>query len=251
MREDHATFPQPEFKQERIRNNQRRSRARRQEYLLDLERRIADCQITCRDAEIERAAFLELQIENAKLRELLVLAGVNDQVIEQYLLQSVTQSGHFLQELNPSLRQLKPRIAGRGPARSINDIGQSTDVPATIWPASTGNPMNLSTARLEMSGITTSSLPTSHYIADNDFGTVGGPFAADGTIGKEFTDKGSVGGKAQETAESKSVFDKDSAIGKEFQPEGTIGQIGEAVGGPFSSQGAVGGIVPNTLGSKS
>ncbi|CAK1365635.1 hypothetical protein CB0940_09871 [Cercospora beticola] len=89
---------------------------------------------------------------------------------------------------------------------------------------------------------------------------VGGPFAADGTVGKEFTKQGSIGGKAQEMAESKSVFDKDGAVGKEFQADGKIGQVGEAVGGPFSKdgaigkqftdKGAVGGTVQENLGSK-
>lgn len=33
---------------------------------------------------------------------------------------------------------------------------------------------------------------------------------------------------------------KDGAIGKQFQADGSIGKQGEKVGGPFSSQGAVG-----------
>jgi hypothetical protein len=60
----------------------------------------------------------------------------------------------------------------------------------------------------------------------------------------------------QMQGERKPVFDKDGALGKQFQrtalnnqtlaradklsADGNIGKIGEAVGGPFSSQGAVG-----------
>jgi len=93
---------------------------------------------------------------------------------------------------------------------------------------------------------------------------VGGPFSSDGAVGKEFTDKGSVGGTAQSAAEQmqgdkKPIFDKDGAVGKQFQPDGAIGSVGEAVGGPFSSdgtvgkhftdKGAVGGSVQENLGS--
>lgn len=39
---------QTKTKQERIRDNQRRSRARRQEYLSDLEKRLSECQLTCK-----------------------------------------------------------------------------------------------------------------------------------------------------------------------------------------------------------
>lgn len=108
--EEGSTPPQPKSKQERIRDNQRRSRARRQEYLADLERRLAEAQLTCREADIQRASFLELQIENARLRELLTLAGVNDQFVTSYVSQALAQSGQFPQSNDPALRQLKPKI---------------------------------------------------------------------------------------------------------------------------------------------
>ncbi|KAJ4516324.1 hypothetical protein HRR83_001653 [Exophiala dermatitidis] len=74
---------------------------------------------------------------------------------------------------------------------------------------------------------------------------VGGPFDKEGAIGKQFKPEGSVGGTAQSAAEQMQgdkpgLFDKDGAIGKQFRPEGNIGQVGEAVGGPFSSKGAIG-----------
>lgn len=120
--EDRASTPQSQSrsKQERIRDNQRRSRARRQEYLADLEKRLSECQITCRDADIQRAAFIELQIENTRLRELLSLAGVNDQFVEHYVSQAVAQSTQFPQEANPALRQLKPKIAAIDPNRMLS-----------------------------------------------------------------------------------------------------------------------------------
>lgn len=129
--EDSATPPstsQLKSKQERIRDNQRRSRARRQEYLADLERRLSECQLTCRDADIKGAALLELQIENARLRELLSLAGVNDQFVEHYVSQAVAQSGQYPQATNPSLRQLKPRVAGMDSTRSLSSNAQPNPV---------------------------------------------------------------------------------------------------------------------------
>jgi hypothetical protein len=37
-----------------------------------------------------------------------------------------------------------------------------------------------------------------------------------------------------------SVISSAGAIGKQFNPDGAIGQIGEAVGGPFSKEGVIG-----------
>lgn len=126
--EDRATTPQSQSKskQERIRDNQRRSRARRQEYLADLEKRLSECQITCRDADIQRAAFIELQIENTRLRELLSLAGVNDQFVEHYVSQAVAQASQFPQEANPTLRQLKPKIATMDATRMLSSASASS-----------------------------------------------------------------------------------------------------------------------------
>lgn len=115
----------PRSKQERIRDNQRRSRARRQEYLAGLEKRWSKCQTACRDADIQRAAFIELQIENTRLRELLSLAGVNGQFVEHYVCRAVAQGTQSSQEATPALRQLKPKIAAIDPniARSSNAGG--------------------------------------------------------------------------------------------------------------------------------
>ncbi|KAL6240703.1 hypothetical protein RBB50_012413 [Rhinocladiella similis] len=64
-------------KQERIRDNQRRSRARRAEYLAELERRLKECHGVCRDADLQRLAFADLQAENSRLRNLLSSAGLD------------------------------------------------------------------------------------------------------------------------------------------------------------------------------
>ena len=96
-------------KQERIRDNQRRSRARRQEYLADLERRLRDSHTVCRDADLQKSAFLDLQRENGCLRHLLTLSGVSPDVIETFIRQHAAPD-----EPNgtpaSSMRQLKPRL---------------------------------------------------------------------------------------------------------------------------------------------
>ena len=95
-------------KQERIRDNQRRSRARRQEYLADLEGRLKECHVACREAELQRAAFAELQAENARLRNLLNNTGVTPDVVEGFGHQHLSsQSG---QATNVVLRQIKPKF---------------------------------------------------------------------------------------------------------------------------------------------
>ena len=95
-------------KQARIRDNQRRSRARRQEHLQDLERRLSECHVTCREAELQLNAFKELQIENARLRQLLEILGVNENLVNTFVHQDpATASSNS----TPALRQLKPKIA--------------------------------------------------------------------------------------------------------------------------------------------
>lgn len=173
--DDRALTPQSQSrsKQERIRDNQRRSRARRQEYLADLEKRLSECQITCRDADIQRAAFIELQIENTRLRELLSLAGVNEQFVEHYVSQAVAQGTQFPQEANPALRQLKPKIAAIDPNRmlssgasgssgsNMNNILQSTS--ASAPPRRHSHNVMSSTSGTSMPDQNLALTPTSSY----------------------------------------------------------------------------------------
>lgn len=111
---------------------------------------------------------------------------------------------------------------------------------------------------------------------------VGGPLSSEGSVGKQFTDKGAVGGTAQNAAEQAqgdkpSMFDAKGAIGKQFTSmlghpsqrtsntntstaAGAIGGTAQAVGGPFDKDGmigkhfkqdgAVGGSVQGSLGDQ-
>ncbi|CEL07099.1 hypothetical protein ASPCAL10263 [Aspergillus calidoustus] len=70
----------------RIRDNQRRSRARRKEYIRDLEQRLRTFEASgVRATQEVQAAGRMVAVENTLLRSLLRLHGVPDQDIQQYL----------------------------------------------------------------------------------------------------------------------------------------------------------------------
>jgi hypothetical protein len=64
----------------RVRNNQRRSRARRREYIAELERKVHEYNAQglppCTPHIVPQDTILRLENENRKLREMLALAGV-------------------------------------------------------------------------------------------------------------------------------------------------------------------------------
>jgi hypothetical protein len=72
-----------------VQNNQRRSRARRREYVAELERKVHECNAQglppCTPAVVPQDAILRLEEENRKLRELLALAGVEQVLVDTYL----------------------------------------------------------------------------------------------------------------------------------------------------------------------
>lgn len=69
--------------------------------------------------------------------------------------------------------------------------------------------------------------------------------AGKGSVGHEFTEKGSVGGTAQQVG---GPFDKEGAIGKQFKPEGSVGGTAQSAAeqmqgdkpGLFDKDGAIG-----------
>jgi hypothetical protein len=70
----------------RIRDNQRRSRARRKEYLQELEARLRQCELHGIEASAEiQMAARKVADENKKLRALLAQHGIRDDTIEAYL----------------------------------------------------------------------------------------------------------------------------------------------------------------------
>ena len=105
----------PISKQERIRLNQQRSRARKQEYLQDLEKRVLECHTTCREADLQRESYHQLHTENLKLRELLSSVGFAEADIESYLNSDTLDPSA---EQTP-LRNLRPKLqAEAAPAQT-------------------------------------------------------------------------------------------------------------------------------------
>ncbi|PVH68966.1 hypothetical protein DL98DRAFT_189831 [Cadophora sp. DSE1049] len=73
----------------RVRNNQRRSRARRREYVAELERKVHECNAqglpSCTPDVVPQDTIVRLEEENRKLRELLLLAGVEQALVDTHL----------------------------------------------------------------------------------------------------------------------------------------------------------------------
>ncbi|KAF4636167.1 hypothetical protein G7Y89_g1909 [Cudoniella acicularis] len=78
----------------RIRDNQRRSRARRKEYLQELEARLRQCELQGIEASAEiQLAARRVADENKKLRVLLAQNGIGEDSIDAYLNSSPTADG--------------------------------------------------------------------------------------------------------------------------------------------------------------
>lgn len=79
-------MPQTQSDLARIRENQRRSRARKKEYVNEIESKVRKCEDQGVEASLDlQAAARRVLEENLKLRALLRLHGVPDEVIEEYL----------------------------------------------------------------------------------------------------------------------------------------------------------------------
>ncbi|CAG8093153.1 unnamed protein product [Penicillium salamii] len=75
----------------RVRNNQRNSRARKQEYVKELEQRLSACEEKAQQQDIShRLAAQKVEAENRHLKDLLGRLGVSAGSIEQYLQQANT-----------------------------------------------------------------------------------------------------------------------------------------------------------------
>ncbi|KIW73344.1 hypothetical protein PV04_01474 [Phialophora macrospora] len=105
MASDSSSSSISKSRQERIRDNQRRSRARRQEYLADLERRLKESLAMCREAELQRTAYADLQAENERLRGILHGAGINPNSAEGLGHQNVAaETGHAVEAVHRVIR---------------------------------------------------------------------------------------------------------------------------------------------------
>ncbi|RMJ21305.1 hypothetical protein PHISP_07824 [Aspergillus sp. HF37] len=95
----------------RTRENQRKSRARKQEHVQDLEQKLAVCQDDARRKDVEhRLAMQKLEAENRKLRRLLSFGGLPSNAVDQYV-QAADDPAMARKVAIPALRQSEMRSA--------------------------------------------------------------------------------------------------------------------------------------------
>ncbi|KAF7947614.1 hypothetical protein EAE96_008696 [Botrytis aclada] len=110
----------------RIRDNQRRSRARRKEYLQELEARLRQCELQGIEASSEiQLAARRVADENKKLRSLLAQHGVGNEMVETYLQMSSEDLMISAQYVNdsPSVQQLEQLLQARKLCCADGSIG--------------------------------------------------------------------------------------------------------------------------------
>ncbi|KAF7924469.1 hypothetical protein BELL_0750g00050 [Botrytis elliptica] len=113
----------------RIRDNQRRSRARRKEYLQELEARLRQCELQGIEASSEiQLAARRVADENKKLRSLLAQHGVGNEMVETYLQMSSEDlmiSAQYGSE-SPSVQQLEQLLQARKLCCADGSIGPTS-----------------------------------------------------------------------------------------------------------------------------
>jgi hypothetical protein len=140
----------------RIRDNQRRSRARRKEYLQELENRLRQCELQGIEASSEiQLAARRVADENKKLRGLLAQHGVADESIDVYLQSSPTcdtvlgnhlgSSSGAVQTLEQLLQTRKACCSDGNTGAPSNSRNSSTSVSTVHSTWDTANPHRRST----------------------------------------------------------------------------------------------------------
>lgn len=133
----------------RIRDNQRRSRARRKEYLQELEARLRQCELHGIEASAEiQMAARKVADENRKLRELLSLQGIGEDGVLAYLQSSPagdapmgsqpTSRSAPVQALQQMLQTRRPCCSDAHTGLPVNG-GQSESRESSLTSISTSN----------------------------------------------------------------------------------------------------------------
>ncbi|TQS33537.1 hypothetical protein Golomagni_06114, partial [Golovinomyces magnicellulatus] len=124
----------------RIRENQRRSRAKRKEYVQELERRLRTYELQGVEATAEvQVAARRVAEENKKLRELLREHGYSDDYIMHYLKTSTQhQDGLVSQGSASGIQALEQTMVTRRP--TIIDPSSSFTLPSQMIATSTSPP---------------------------------------------------------------------------------------------------------------
>ena len=122
-------------KQERVRLNQQRSRARRQEYLQSLEKRVLDSQSICREADLQRESYQQLCKENQKLRALLASLGIPDTQINAF----VNADASNLATGQASLKKIRPKLPSKANLAQVTFSARLDAGGDKIMPPATSN----------------------------------------------------------------------------------------------------------------
>ena len=129
----------------RVRENQRKSRARKQEYIRELEQRLAICKEQAQREDIQhRLAMQKIEAENRHLRNLLGSLGIPDGLINEYL-QSANQGTLINRKVAiPTMRQAR----GRSPSLAGDNLGVQ---PVSVSPNEPPVPAHKSSRNRNMS----------------------------------------------------------------------------------------------------
>ncbi|OQD75170.1 hypothetical protein PENDEC_c008G03754 [Penicillium decumbens] len=117
----------------RVRENQRKSRARKQEHTRDLEQQLAACKKQAQQKDIEyRLALQKMHAENRNLRTLLGSLGISAELIQQYVIVADQDTSVTRKVAIPAVQRSKkpsaPSSATRSSSLSRTPVGDQTVV---------------------------------------------------------------------------------------------------------------------------
>ncbi|TVY19617.1 hypothetical protein LARI1_G002578 [Lachnellula arida] len=116
----------------RIRDNQRRSRARRKEYLQELEAKLRQCELQGIEASAEiQVAARRVADENKKLRGLLFHNGIADDSIESYLNSETAMGSQYGGNTGPAVQFLEQLLSNRKVCPTNSNIAQCDGMAGT------------------------------------------------------------------------------------------------------------------------
>lgn len=110
----------------RVRENQRKSRARKQEYVNELEQRLAACKEQAHQKDIEhRLATQKVEAENRNLKALLGSLGVPSASVQQYLQEADTGASTNRKVAIPAIPAIQRAEGGNALSRPYRDTRRS------------------------------------------------------------------------------------------------------------------------------
>lgn len=106
---------------------------------------------------MQRTAFRDAQIENARLRDLLRIAGVNEALIQSYVNQGINQAHNA----DSTLRTLRPRLSTEQERQQSRDSRDESTRASPYSDVSAMGRLNVE-PETHLSRISSTSLPSNH-----------------------------------------------------------------------------------------